>query len=111
MTLQPLRFLVSVDRQWQVTVGCPALGLTGSGRAMRELPDGSGGIFPLAPVAELPPEAERPACCRLYCCTEDSAVLTEGRRRIIDRNPDLKTGTSPFGGYLFHALIGAAAWQ
>jgi hypothetical protein len=47
----------------------------------------------------------------MYCCTEDAAVLTEGRRRIIDRDPDLKTGTSPFGGYLFHALIGAAAWQ
>ncbi len=111
MPVQPLRFLVSVDKQWQVTLTCPALGLTGPGRAMRELPDGSGGKFPLAPVAELLPEPERPACCRLYCCTEDAAMLTEGRRRIIDRNPDLKTGTSPFGGYLFHALIGVASWQ
>lgn len=113
MTVQPLRFLVSVDQQWQVTVSCPALGLTGPGpgRAMRGLPDGKGGIFPQAPAAELLPEAERPACCRLYCCTEDAAVLTEGRRRIIDRNPDLKAGTSPFGGYLFHALLGKAAWQ
>jgi CHAT domain len=114
MNAPPLRFLVSVDQEWQVTVSCPALDLAGPGRAMRKLPDAAGGFFPLAPVAELSeqvPEAERPACCRLYCCTEDAAVLTEGRRRITDRNPDLKIGTSPFGGYLFHALIGAATWK
>jgi len=112
MAMQPLRFLVSVDRQWQVKVSCPALGLTGPSRAMRRLPDASGGIFPLAPVAELPgPEADRPECCRLYCCTEDAAVLTEGRQRIIDRNLDPGIGTSKFGGYLFHALIGTTAWQ
>jgi len=114
MTVQPLRFLVSVDRQWQVKVSCPALGLDGLSRVMRGLPDASGGIFPLAPEAELPkqlPEAERPVCCRLYCCTDDAAILMEGRRRIIDRDPDPQHGTSPFGGYLFHALIGANAWQ
>jgi len=113
VTLPPLRFLVSVDQQWQVTVSCPALGLTGPrpGRAMRRLPGTGRDAFPLAPVSELLPAAEQPACCRLYCCTQDATVLTEGRRRIIDRNPDLGTGTSPFGGYLFHALIGAASWQ
>jgi CHAT domain len=112
--VQPLRFLVSVDRQWRVKVSCPALGLDGPSRAMRSLPDGRGGIFPLAPEAELAqrlPEAELPVCCRLYCCTDDAAVLMEGRRRIIDRDPDPQHGTSPFGGYLFHALIGADAWQ
>jgi hypothetical protein len=81
---------------------------------MRKLPDATGGMFPLPPEAELSkqlPEAERPVCCRLYCCTEDAAVLMEGRRRIIDRDPDPQEGTSPFGGYLFHALIGIDAWQ
>ncbi len=112
MTAPPLRFLVSVDQQWQVTVTCPALELTGPSRVMRRLPDAEGGIFPLAPAAELAgPEEARPGCCLLYCCTEDAAVLTEGRRRIIDRNLDPGIGTSKFGGYLFHALIGAAAWQ
>ena len=112
MGVQPLRFLVSVDQQWPVTFSCPALGLTGPSRVMRKLPDGRGGIFPLAPVAELPgPEADRPACCDLYCCTEDPAVLTEGRQRIIDRDLAPGIGTSKFGGYLFHALIGTAAWQ
>jgi len=112
MGVQPLRFLVSVDQHWQVTIGCPALARTGPSRVMRRLPDGRGGIFPLAPLAELPgPEADRPACCDLYCCTEDAAVLTEGRQRIIDRNLAPGIGTSKFGGYLFHALIGTAAWQ
>ena len=112
--MQPLRFLVSVDRQWQVKVSCPALGLDGPSRMMRGLPNANGGVFPLAPEAELPkqlPEAERHACCRLYCCTDDAAVLMEGRRRIIDRDPDPQYGTSPFGGYLFHALIGADTWR
>ena len=112
MAVQPLRFLVSVDQQWQVTVSCPVLKLTGPSRVMRKLPDENRGIFPLAPVAELPgPGADRPACCDLYCCTQDAAVLTEGRRHIIDRNLDPDIGTSKFGGYLFHTLIGTAAWQ
>ena len=112
MGVQPLRFLVSVDQHWRVTIGCPALALTGPSRVMRRLPDDRGGSFPLAPLAELPgPEADRPACCDLYCCSEDAAVLAEGRQRIIDRNLAPGIGTSNFGGYLFHALIGAAAWQ
>ena len=111
MGVQPLRFLVSVDRQWQVTVSCPALGLTGPSRVMRRLPDGRGGVFPLAPLAELPGLDDRLACCELYCRTEDAAVLTEGRQRIIDRNLAPGIGTSKFGGYLFHALIGTVAWQ
>lgn len=112
MGMQPLRFLVSVDQHWRVTIGCPALARTGPSRVMRPLPDGRGGIFPLAPLAELPgPKADRRACCDLYCCTEDAAVLTEGRQRIIDRNLAPGIGTSKFGGYLFHALIGTAAWQ
>ncbi len=114
MRVQPLRFLVSVGRQWQVKVTCPSLGLDGPSRVMRELPDANGGVFPLAPEAELPeqlPEAARPVCCRLYCCTDDAAVLMEGRRRIVNRDPDPQHGTSPFGGYLFHALIGADTWQ
>ena len=114
MAVQPLRFLVSVDRRWQVKVTCPALGLDGPSRVMRRLLTADGGAFPLAPWTELPwnvPEAERPACCHLYCCTDDAAILTEGRQRIIDREPDPQNGTSPFGGYLFHALIGAATWH
>jgi hypothetical protein len=112
MTVQPMRFLVFVDRQWQVTVGCPELKLTGPSRAMRRLPDGTGGCFPLAPAAELTgPAGDRPACCDLYCCTGDARVLAEGRQRIIDRNLDPGIGTSKFGGYLFHALIGTDAWQ
>ena len=64
MGMQPLRFLVSVDQQWQVTISCPALALPGPSRVMRRLPDGRGGNFPLAPAAELPgPEADRPECC------------------------------------------------
>ncbi len=111
MGAQPLRFLVSVDQHWRVTISCPALALAGPSRVMRRLPDGRGGVFPLAPLAELPgPEADRPACCDLYCCTEDAAVLAEGRQRIIDRNLAPGIGTSKFGGYLFHALIGTAAW-
>ena len=103
---------MSVDQHWRVTIGCPALALTGPSRVMRRLPDDRGGSFPLAPLAELPgPEADRPACCDLYCCSEDAAVLAEGRQRIIDRNLAPGIGTSNFGGYLFHALIGAAAWQ
>ena len=118
MTETPLRFVFSVDPAWQVTVSCPELELSRPSRAMRKLDDKYGGWFPLPPLAELPGQApgdgdapEYPACCRLYCGTEDAAVLTEGRRRITERIPDLATGTSPFGGYLFHALIGAAAWQ
>lgn len=112
MGVQPLRFLVSVDQHWRVTISCPALALAGPSRVMRRLPDGRGGDFPLAPLAELPgPEADHPACCDLYCCTEDAAVLTEGRQRIIDRNLAPGIGTSKFGGYLFHVLIGTAAWQ
>ena len=112
MAVHPLRFLVSVDQEWRVTIGCPALALTGPSRVMRRLPDRRGGNFPLAPEVELPgPGADRPACCRLYCCTEDAEVLTEGRQHIIDRNLDPGIGTSKFGGYLFHALIGTAAWQ
>ncbi len=79
---------------------------------MRQLPDVEGGIFPLAPAAELAgPEDNRPACCVLYCCAQDAAVLTEGRQRIVDRNLDPAIGTSKFGGYLYHTLIGAAAWN
>ena len=65
----------------------------------------------MAELAEQAPGAELPACCRLYCRADDPAVLTEGRRRITERSPDPRIGTSPFGGYLFHALIGPAAWQ
>jgi len=112
MTIQPLRFLVTVDREWRVTFCCPALGSDSPGRQMRRLPDADGGIFPLAPEAELPePGAELPTCCGRYCRTTDPAVLTEGRQQIIDRNPDPEAGTSPFGGYLFHTLIGADAWE
>lgn len=112
MTVQPLRFLVSVDEHWRVTFSCPALELSGPSRVMRQLPDAEGGIFPLAPTAELAgPEDDRLECCVLYCCTQDAAVLTEGRQRIIDRNLDPALGTSRFGGYLFHTLIGAAAWK
>jgi hypothetical protein len=114
MAETPLRFVVSVDQAWQVLVSCPEQNQARPSRAMRRLDDGRRGFFPLPPVAELSeqaPGAELPACCRLYCRAEDPAVLTEGRRRITERSPDPQIGTSPFGGYLFHALIGAAAWQ
>ena len=118
MTETTLRFVVSADSAWRVTVSCPELEQSRPSRAMRKLEDGHGGWFPLPPAAELPGQApvdgdtpECPGCRRLYCGTEDAAKLTEGRRRITERSPDLATGTSPFGGYLFHALIGPPAWQ
>ena len=114
MVDSPLRFVVSVDEDWRVTVSCPEQGLALPSRTMRKLEDGRGGAFPLAPTAELleeAPGAPLPKCCRLYCRTENPEALTEGRERITQRRLDRQDGTSPFGGYLFHALIGAAAWQ
>lgn len=124
MTMQELRFVVSVDAHWQVVIGCPQLD-TGQGcpqldtgqpdtgqpaRAMRKLDDGEGGYFPLPTASEMAAIEQQDVACKNLCLDTDAGGLKKARGRITDR--DVESGqVRTFGEYLFRALIGAERWD
>lgn len=100
------RFLVSVSRQWTVTVSC---GTAGAGtfpgpRYVRRIDDGKSGFLPGPPEDE-PPDQGAP---QYKLSAGDVGEIMSVRRRISDRRPDAQI--EPFGRYLFDALIGSSTW-
>jgi CHAT domain len=108
--MQELRFVVSVDAQWQVVIDCPQLTTGQPARAMQKLDDGEGGCFPLPPAAEAAAVAQQDLPCKDFCLNTAAPALRKARDQIIDR--DVECGqVRAFGGYLFLALIGAQRWD
>jgi hypothetical protein len=103
-----MRFLITVDRDWTVTVATSAVE-AGEGwprtRLMRRLDVGASGAFPAPPTDELPDAgAEHYA----LCAGADAALLAAAYRRVASRDP--QASIPAFGRYLFECLLGEELW-
>ena len=101
-----MRFTVSVDHKWRVTI-TPSATIAGWAVPARDLEVAGTrgrGAFPLLPVADRPPATEPHAAL----CNGDLAALQSAQTDIVSR----RAATSEvYGRYLFETLIGTAAWN
>lgn len=100
-----MRFLVTVDAAWQVTITCTAQGDEWRyTRQMRKISSDGKIAYPAPPVEEAH------ACDCPFCTASEITPISAAHKLIYDRRPP-KEGARQFGHYLFEALIGEKLWQ
>src|SRR4051812_45926988 len=101
-----MRFTVSVDNNWRVTItpSAPTAGWAVPARDLAVAGTRGRGAFPLPPVADRPPAIEPHAAL----CNGDLAALQSAQADIMNRRP---ATSEAYGRYLFETLIGATAWD
>jgi hypothetical protein len=100
-----MRFLVAVDKDWNVEITVPGGAERWTRRMLRE-DDGARGVLPMPDPATLQPAEPRPA----ELSASSAAEVLKVYRRIINRQLQ-KGDIVDYGTYLFTCLIGPAIWR
>jgi len=94
-----MRFLVSIDKQWNVRITCPKVPGWSHDRGKLDKTDDAGdGTFPLPPKKEPTTAAW------------SRELISPAHERIVNRMPE-RGDIQALGTYLFETLIGAEAWE
>lgn len=99
-----MRFLITIDPSWELTITCPSKGIAWRyTRTMRKISDDGVTAYPAPPLEEAD-------TCGCPLCGGNLAIIREAHKKIYDRRPAVD-GVKQFGHYLFEVLIGEELWR